>query len=158
VQVERVTISADRVTVVLRLDPGEPLRTSAVPGLPERAVEALPGLTRHRCDNGAGRTFSAELRDTETAHLFEHVACELMALAGSPRTLRGETSWDFVRDGRGVFHVSLQYDDDLVVLGALKAARRVVTGLIADSDRPDIDAEVARLRALRGSDGTACRE
>jgi hypothetical protein len=157
VLIESVTIGEGRASAVVRLEPGDPARTSADPGLAARMVTLLPGLARHRCDNGAGRSFPAELRDTELAHLFEHVACELMALAGSPRRLRGETSWDFARDGRGVFRVTLQFDDDLVAIGALDAARRVVAGLIADGDRPDIDAEVARLRGLRGGEGTACR-
>ena len=43
--------------------------------------------------------------DTETPHLLEHIAEELMALSGSPRWLKGETAWDFGRDGRGVFRV-----------------------------------------------------
>ncbi len=80
----------------------------------------LPGLARHTCDNDEGVDFLRELRDTETAHLLEHVATELAALSGSPRSLRAETSWDFARDGRGVFRLRFDYDDDLVVLGALR--------------------------------------
>jgi hypothetical protein len=146
--VDSVTVGPDFVTAVVRLEPGDPPRTSADPALPGRVLAALPGLARHRCDNGAGRTFTAELRDTELAHLFEHVACELMALAGSPRRLRGETLWDFVRDGRGVFRVSVQFDDDLVAIGALDAARRVVAAMTAD-EPVDVAAEVRRLRELR---------
>ncbi len=146
--IESVTIGEGLATAVVRLEPDDPARTGAAPGLAARAIALLPGLSRHRCDNGAGRSFPAELRDTELAHLFEHVACELMALAGSPRTLRGETSWDFGRDGRGVFRVTLQFDDDFAVAGGLEAARRVVAALVV-GESADVDTEVARLRGLR---------
>jgi hypothetical protein len=151
VRIERVTVGDTRIEATLRFEPDEPLRTSEVPGLPERALAALPDLSRHRCDNAEGRIFADELRDTELAHLVEHVACELMAASGSPRGLRGETAWDFARDGRGVFHVTLEFDDDLVALGALKAASAVVEALVRGSDVPDARAAAERLRSLRGS-------
>ena len=74
-----------------------------------------------------------------------------MALSGSPRTLRGETVWDFSADGRGVFRVRLGYDDDLVALGALRAAVGVCEWLLAPAsgEEPDVGAIVARLRGLR---------
>lgn len=128
------------------------LRTSHIRDLPERAVELLPGLRRHSCDNEGELDFVRELRDTESAHLLEHIACELMALAGSPRSLRGRTSWDFSRDGRGVFRVSLEFDDDLVAMGALDEAVRIVEWLLAGEERgaaPDVDVAVARLARLR---------
>lgn len=128
------------------------LRTSRSRDLPERAVTLLPGLRRHSCDNDGELDFVRELRDTESAHLLEHVACELMALSGSPRSLRGRTSWDFARDGRGVFRVTLEFDDDLVAMGALDEAVRIVEWLLSSGERgadPDVDAAVARLARLR---------
>lgn len=128
------------------------LRTSRSSDLPEHAVALLPGLRRHSCDNDGELDFVRELRDTESAHLVEHVACELMALAGSPRSLRGRTAWDFSRDGRGVFRVSLEFDDDLVAMGALDEAVRIVEWLLAGEERgavPDVDAAVAQLARLR---------
>ncbi len=112
----------------------------------------LPGLSRHSCENEANARFADELADTETPHLLEHVACELMALAGSPRSLKGETRWDFATDGRWVYRVSLAYDDDLVALGALKEAGPMVEWLLAPTaDRPDVDAAVGRLRSVRAA-------
>jgi hypothetical protein len=125
------------------------MRTSAVAGLPNAARELLPGLDRHSCENDAGARFVDELRDTETPHLLEHVTVELMALAGSPRSLAARTTWDFARDGRGVFRLRIAYDDDLVALGALKEAVGVVDWLFGEGARPDVDAATARLRRLR---------
>ena len=146
-RVDAVTVGEGTLSALVRFDPGEPLRTDAA--VASRALAALPGLARHRCDNDAGNTFAAEIRDTEVAHLLEHVACELMALAGSPRTLPGETSWDFARDGRGVFRVTLAFDDDLVGLGALKSAAEIVSALAEDREPPDAASVAGRLRELR---------
>ena len=89
--IERIDVNPERVEALVRVPPGEPMRTSNSSGLVERAVELLPGLSRHTCDNGSAHGILGELADTEIPHLLEHVAFELMALAGSPRTLRGET-------------------------------------------------------------------
>ena len=148
-RVQRVNVGPEAVEAVLRFEPGEPLRTTEAPGLAEGIVAALPGLRGHRCDNDAGVPFPDELRDTELAHVVEHAALELMAMAGSPVTLRGETSWDFAKDGRGVFHVRLAYDDDLVAIGALRHACELVRSLARAEAAPDVDAEALRLRGLR---------
>ena len=98
------------VEAVVRVHDRDLLRTRAVPGLAARALSDYPGLKRHRCECGSARGIEAELADTETAHLLEHLALELMVGRGAPRSLRGETRWDFVRDGRGVFRVSVGCD------------------------------------------------
>lgn len=126
--------SRGRIDVEVRLRPDEPLRTT--PEVAARAVGLLPGLAHHSCENDAGRSFAEELADTEVAHLFEHVALELMAEGGSPRTLRGETTWDFERDGRGVFHVSLEYDDPRVCRRAIRAAAKVVRHALGSLRNP----------------------
>jgi hypothetical protein len=149
-RVQSVTVCPDRVDIVVSVDGDTPMRTSAIDGMSERVIETLPGLGTHRCENGADLTFADELADTELPHLFEHVVLELMARAGSPRTLRGETAWDFKRDGHGIFRVSLEYDDDLVCLGAIKTADRVMGYLLGRGECPDLVAEADRLLSLRG--------
>ena len=126
------------------------MRTSSAPGFAARAQSLLPGLVRHSCENDDGRDFISELADTETAHALEHIAVELMACAGSRRDLKARTTWDFVADGRGVFHVRLAFDDDLVALGALRDAVVIATWLLGPvGDAPDVDAMAARLREVR---------
>jgi hypothetical protein len=152
--IERVEVRPDSVEALVRVPAGEPQKTSAVAGLAERALTLLPGLTRHTCDNGSAHGIVAELADTETPHLLEHVAVECMALSGSPRTLRAETGWDFGCDGEGVYRVQLDYDVDLVALGALRQGLGVVDWLFgATAEKPDVDAIVARLRSLRTAEG-----
>jgi len=149
--VELVEVGPERIEAVVRVPSAAPSRTSAVPGLAERARELLPGLVRHTCENGSAHGIIAELADTETPHLLEHVAFELMALAGSPRSLRGETAWDFSADGRGVYRVRLGFDDDLVALGALREAVGVCEWLLepALAEKPEVSGIVERLRGLR---------
>jgi hypothetical protein len=147
--IDRVDVADGRLEAVVRVSDPAYLRTSAVPGLPDRLLSVLPGLERHRCENDAHRRFRDELADTETPHLLEHVSEELMALAGSPRWLKGETVWDFGRDGRGVFHLVLAYDDDLVALGSLKEGSAIVDWLFGQVPRVDLDAAVHRLRDVR---------
>lgn len=110
----------------LEFAPGEPMRTSEVPGFAERVLRELPGLRGHRCDNGAGRTFADELADTEIAHFVEHATLEIMAIKGAPLTLRGETTWDFAKDGKGVFRVRVEFRDEGEVREAFAGAVRVV--------------------------------
>jgi hypothetical protein len=148
--VESVEVAGRFIEARVRVTDRSLMRTSARPRLAEDALALLPGLARHTCENDDGRDFRRELRDTETPHLLEHVATELAALSGSPRSLRAETRWDFGRDGQGVFRLRFAFDDDLVMLGALREAVTVVEWLFGESsERPDVDAEVERLRALR---------
>lgn len=148
-RVSSVTVCEDRVDVIVDVGDAEAQRTISDRTIARKALELLPGLERHVCRNSEGRTFAEELADTEVPHLFEHIVIELMAKAGSPRSLKGETSWDFKRDGRGIFRVSFEYDDDLVCLGAIKAASKVMSYLTDGGEAPDTGAETARLRSLR---------
>lgn len=148
--IDRLDVAPCHVEAIVRVTDRAFARTSAAPGLAERARELLPGLARHTCENGYAHGALAEFADTETPHFLEHVACELMALSGSPRTLRAETVWDFSADGPGVFRVRIGYDDDLVALGALKAGVGVVEWLLGrPAEKPDVDRIVAELAALR---------
>jgi len=131
--------------------PGEPLRTSEIPGLAAAAIGALPGLRGHRCDNGSGLTFADELADTEIAHLVEHTTLELMAMAGCPTSLRGETSWDFATDGRGVFRVRIEFEDEAVAREAVGEALAIVGALTQAEAAPDAEAVARRLRTLRAT-------
>lgn len=147
--IERVAVKAGSIEALVRFDAAEPMRTSEVPGLRDAVLGSLPGLRGHRCDNSLGKTFADELEGTEIAHLVEHAALEIMALAGSPDTLRGRTSWDFAADGPGVFHVRLDHDHDLVAIGSLRCASELVASLVSGRPVADPALEAARLRKLR---------
>jgi hypothetical protein len=149
VRVVATDVTPGLLEALVVFDPGEPLRTSEVPGLASATLAALPGLKGHRCRNRAGLRFARELEDTELAHLIEHVTLEMMAMAGSPDTLRGATSWDFEADGPGAFRVSIAWDDDLVALGSLRCACALVGALARGEEPPDAVVEAQGLRGLR---------
>lgn len=147
--VERVDVRDAAIEARLRVRDARLTRTSAVPRLADSVLELLPGLLRHRCDCGSSHGIERELADTETPHLLEHIVLELMALSGSPRSLRGETEWDFAADGRGVYRVRIEYDDDLVALGALERGVQAVNALLSGDAPPDPRVLAEELLALR---------
>jgi hypothetical protein len=149
VRITSTNVSPELLEASLVFDPGEPLRTSEVPGLAAAALEVLPGLKGHRCRNGSALGFAEELEDTELAHLVEHATLEVMAMAGSPETLRGATSWDFAAEGPRTFRVRVAWDDDLVALGSLRCACGLVSALMRGEGHPNVTAEARRLRGLR---------
>lgn len=149
--VERIEVASSFLDVRVRIaDPGS-RSTASVPGIADRAFHLLPGLARHSCHNGRGLDFRREAANTETAHLYEHITCELMALSGSPRDLRSHTAWDFAADGEGVYRLSIAFDDDLVAMGALTEALTVVEWLLGPGDAapPNIEAAVSAISAAR---------
>jgi hypothetical protein len=150
VRVETTSIHPRRAELTVTFLPGEPLRTSDVPGAAGRAMGVLPGLRGHSCDNGAGATFADEMGDTEFAHLLEHAALEIMALAGAPDTLRGATAWDFARDGEGVFRIRLQHDDAVTFEDAVALAGEAVEWAAGRRDAPpDVESVVRRMQRAR---------
>jgi hypothetical protein len=150
VRVELTRIDPARAELTVAFAPGEALRTSDLPGLVARVLGALPGLRGHRCDNGVGVTFADEMADTELAHLLEHATLEVMAMAGAPDTLRGRTSWDFARDGAGVFNIRLEHDDISTLEGAVALASEVVEWAMGRRDEaPEVEAIARRMRRAR---------
>lgn len=130
-----------RLEAVVRVSAPRYMRTSAAPGVADEVLKRYPGLIRHRCRCGSAHGIAAELRNTETPHLLEHVALEIMVLAGAPRSLSGLTTWDFKHDGRGVFRVSVGYTDPECGFSDRDLARRalydalgVVNDVLADTD------------------------
>ncbi len=153
-RVAEIRVTPEAVEAVVAFEPGEAMRTSEAAGAAERLMRVLPGLRGHGCDNTARRSFAAEIADTELAHALEHATLEIMAMAGSPSGLSGRTSWDFARDGRGVFRLRVEYDDDLIALGALKASEAVLRWAVAgEGAPPDVEGEARRLRGLRRTRG-----
>lgn len=60
--------------------------------------EELPTIFSNRCFNGEGKSFFEEARETETAHLLEHIILETMCLEKIKNkrsaSFSGRTFWD----------------------------------------------------------------
>ncbi|MEL7666989.1 MAG: hypothetical protein AAGU73_02150 [Actinomycetota bacterium] len=141
-----VRVLDERVDLVLAFDAEDAPDVARRGAAAERLLEWLPGLARHRCSTEVDRPFTQEMRDTEMPHLFEHVVLEVMACAGSPRTVAGHTVW---RRGEDVFRVSIFDDDDAVCAGAARLALSLIEHALGDGAPVDVHARIADVAALR---------
>lgn len=106
-------------------------------------------LCRHRCDNPAGAAVREEMADTEVAHLFEHVAIELLARGAPARGARASTEWDFARDGPGVFLVTVRHPHARAAGRALESAAALM-GAWAAGRAGDARGAIAAVRSAAG--------
>jgi hypothetical protein len=121
----------------------------------ERVLELLPGLSEHLCLGDADARFGLVAKDTEVAHLLEHVTVELLALTNlAGDVASGKTS--LVDSRRGLYEIILACPDDVLVAASLSSAVWLLNwayGNQEDAD-PDINAIVSGLVALiQGLDG-----
>lgn len=123
--------------------------TSQVPHLPRQLFRMFPTLAKHRCENDNGLSFRKECRCTEIPHLFEHLVLELQGQVQEQAILSGETQWNWQQMPRGFFSVCVQFDNELLAVGAVKLAERIIAALDSRADETlDVPAELARLRRI----------
>ncbi|MBC7807273.1 MAG: hypothetical protein H7145_14120 [Akkermansiaceae bacterium] len=120
--------------------------TSQVPHLPRALFRVLPSMATHTCHNDDGVPFRKECQRTEIPHLFEHLVLELQSQAQTATVLRGDTEWNWRETPRGFFTVTVDYDNELLVIGAIKLAERMIVAMdLNDVDALDMPVEIARL-------------
>lgn len=120
IDIERVEIGPKNLTAWVRIADGRPTMTGEDTKGTERVCRALPHIVEHVCLGDVGKTFGEALRNTEIAHLLEHVTVELLAqtnLAGD--TPAGRT-WVSDDDSR-TFVIELACPDDVLVAAALSS-------------------------------------
>lgn len=147
--VEILFYDRSRVKLVVEMSDPDRYSTEHAPHVPRLLFKLFPHLARHRCDNDNGLTFRKESRSTEIPHLFEHLIIELQGQVQKTRILKGETQWNWRIDPRGRFHVYVDYENEMLVLGAVRLAERIINAL--DSRRIEdinIEREVEKLRSL----------
>jgi hypothetical protein len=151
VKVLEICVQPDDRRIKLTVEMPDPDRflTSQVPHLPNQLFRLFPTLARHKCDNGLGLTFRQECRKTEIPHLFEHLIIELQSQAQPAEVLRGETEWNWTVDPRGRFHVHVDFENELLAIGAIRLAERLINSLDRrDIEGIDVDREMKRLTDL----------
>ena len=138
-----------RVKLVVQMPDPSKCSTRHAPHIPKLLFKLFPHLARHRCDNDNGYTFRRECRETEIPHLFEHLIIELQGQAQRISALRGETEWNWRVDPRGRFHVYVEYDNEILVLAAIRAAERIINAL-DDKRLSEVDTkkEIHKLRQI----------
>ncbi|RJQ55978.1 MAG: hypothetical protein C4521_01265 [Actinobacteria bacterium] len=135
-----------RLYLRVEIPEDEHYRTQDHPHLPGKLFEIIPSIRDHQCDNEECLSFEAEAQDTEIPHLFEHLVIELQvkALGGA---LSGETSWDWTRDPRGCFRVSVDYRNRELAMEAVKLATRIINAIDQRKvESIDLSREIAHMR------------
>ncbi|MCL5103287.1 MAG: hypothetical protein M1133_04125 [Armatimonadetes bacterium] len=147
--VEILFYDSNRVKLVVEMPDPNCYSTQHAPHIPRLLFKLFPHLARHRCENDNGYSFRRECQSTEIPHLFEHLIIELQGQAHGSGTLKGETQWNWRVDPKGRFHVYVEYENEILVLGAIRVAERIIQAL--DNRRIegiDVEEEIKRLREL----------
>jgi hypothetical protein len=121
------------------------------PRIPRIVFKLFPHMASQRCYNDAGASFRREAHATEIPHLFEHLILEIQdqVRRGVGQPFAGETQWNWTIDPRGRFYVTVDYDNEIVALGSIRLAERVINALDSkDIAQIDMGREIARLREL----------
>jgi len=147
--VEILFYDTNKVKLVVEMPDPERCTTDCAPHVPRSLFRLFPHLSRHKCHNGHGFSFKREAMATEVPHLLEHLIIELQSQAQHHEVLKGETQWNWRVDPRGTFHVHVEYENELLVIAAVRLAERIVNALDRhDVEAIDIEREMVRLREI----------
>src|SRR5437868_1913418 len=88
------------------------VNTYMIPQTYKILLKSLPRIYLSKCFNEKGLSFSQEVKRTEIGHLFEHILLEYIFELKSKYepnnfAIKGETSWNWKRDPKGMFHILL---------------------------------------------------
>ena len=149
ISIKKVVVGPKNLTATVEFSAKAPRLTSENAEATERVLELLPGLSEHLCLGDADARFGLVAKDTEVAHLLEHVTVELLALTNLAGDVSsGKTS--MVDSRRGLYEIILACPDDVLVAASLSSAVWLLNwayGNQEDAD-PDINAIVSGLVAL----------
>jgi hypothetical protein len=156
--VEILFFNSHRVKLVVEMPDPNRCYTHHSPHLPNMLFKLFPHLSKHKCSNDNGYSFRRECRSTEIPHLFEHLIIELQGQVQKTSKLSGETEWNWRVDPRGRFHVYVDYNNEILVLGAIRVAERIINALDSRAiDELDIAQEIENLRTLSKLGNALCR-
>ena len=155
ISIKKVVVGPKNLTATVEFSAKAPRLTSENAEATERVLELLPGLSEHLCLGDADARFGLVAKDTEVAHLLEHVTVELLALTNlAGDVASGKTS--LVDSRRGLYEIILACPDDVLVAASLSSAVWLLNWAYGNQEEadPDINAIVSGLVALiQGFDG-----
>lgn len=149
ISIKKVVVGPKNLTATVEFSAKAPRLTSEDTEATERVLELLPGLSEHLCLGDADARFGLVAKDTEVAHLLEHVTVELLALTNLAGDVSsGKTS--LVDSRRGLYEIILACPDDVLVAASLSSAVWLLNWAYGNQDEadPDINAIVSGLVAL----------
>lgn len=148
---EIIFLSSQRARLVVEIPESDAFTTSEAPRIPRMLFKLFPHMATQRCYNDDGHSFRREAQATEIPHLFEHLIIEIQdqVRRGVGAPFSGETQWNWTVDPRGRFYVTVDYDNEVVALAAIRLAERVINALDSkDITQIDMSREIGRLRDL----------
>ncbi len=143
-----------QATLIVEMLETEAFTTEGRPHIPRILFKLLPQMATQHCFNEEGLSFRREAQATEIPHLFEHLIIEIQdqVRRGIGAPLSGETCWNWSVDPRGRFYVTVDYDNELVALGAIRLAENVINTLdsrdLGRIEALNITREISRLREI----------
>jgi hypothetical protein len=148
---EIVFLSSHRARLVVEIPATDAYLTSEAPRLPRMLFKLFPHMATQRCYNDGGYSFRREAQATEIPHLFEHLIIEIQdqVRRGIGEPFSGETQWNWTIDPRGLFYVTVDYDNEVVALAAIRLAERIINAVDSkDVTTIDMPREITRLREI----------
>lgn len=119
------------------------VNTKHFPSTSQLLQSYLPSIFRSSCYNDEELSFPQEVVSTELGHLFEHILLEYLCIIQlenglNTATYEGRTNWNWVRDPRGTFHITIHTSKEEIpiVKDALTRTMRLMN-IILD-DNPDL--------------------
>ncbi len=128
IHIKEVAIEPKSITATIEVADNMPLNTSEDIQATARVYNLLPQITEHACMGEGTETFRDAMGNTSVAHLFEHVAVELMSLTEPDEDITCGRTW-VDEDDDHVFHVQLGCTNDLLGCGALSSAAWIILGI-----------------------------
>ncbi len=137
---------AKLIQMKLDLEEMEQLPTNKIPGFRERLEALIPTLYEHRCSEGnPGGFFSRVDEGTWMGHVIEHIALEIMTLAGMDCGF-GRTRSTGERDG--LYYVVFDYMEEDAGVYAAKAAFRIAEALV-EGKAYNLEEDIQEMREIR---------
>ena len=134
------------IQMKLDLEEMEQRPTNTIPGFIDRLKKLLPTLNEHRCSEGVtGGFFSRVEEGTWMGHVIEHIALEIMTLAGMDCGF-GRTRGTGEREG--VYYVIFDYMEEDAGIFAAKAAVQIVQALVDGNDY-HLEEDIQQMREIR---------
>ncbi|WP_371376333.1 cyanophycin synthetase [Sporomusa aerivorans] len=118
------------IKVILDIGVYDEIASNAIVGFVNRLLLLLPGLSQHACSRGYPGGFVERLQEgTYMAHIFEHVALEMQAMAGDEYVSGfGKTRG---AGRRGVYNIVFGSRSGPVGLAAAEGAYQLLTAVLA---------------------------
>ncbi len=98
--------------VLFFLSRNNTISTDKLPKTADTIEQVLPSVFNTTCYNDQGKCFKDEIKNTETAHLLEHLIIEFMVqkekMRGNKITIKALTSWNWNKNPFGSFKITIK--------------------------------------------------